>query len=148
MKKHNPPSAEQEWAAQERAEHEERLGLAPKAVEPRVAQYRLIARVLSEPVDDEVPAGFAAGVAARVGVASQPADDQFDRWFQRGLFALLALAAIAFVVRALAALTNGDDRHAVPAVEWAYAIGACIALSFLIDIWTTWSAGREELPAQ
>ena len=142
------PHAEQEWAAQEHSEREERLGLTTMGVEPRVAQYRLIARVLSEPVNDQLPPHFAAAVAARVEAASQPADDPIDRWLQRGLFVLLALAAIAFWSGSLVALISGDEMRAVPAVQWAYAIGLCIALSFLIDIWTTWSAGRKQLPAK
>ena len=93
-------------------------------------------------MDDGVPTGFAAMAAARAEVTMQPVDDPFDRSFQRGLAGLLALAII-FVAGDLLPLTSGDDLRAIPAVQWAYAIGACIALSFLIDIWTTWSAGRE-----
>jgi hypothetical protein len=146
MTNHRDPNAEQDWTAQERAELEERLGLGSTEVEPRVAQYRLIARVLSEPVDVPIPADFAAAVAARVETAAQPADDPFDRWFQRGLFPLLALAAIVFVTRALAAPTHAGDLRMVTAVQWAYAIGVCIALSLLIEIWTTSSARHEQPP--
>jgi hypothetical protein len=96
MSEQRDPHADREWSDQERGLREERLGLASAGAEPRVAQYRLLARVLSEPAEDSLPHNFAALVARRAEAASEMAGDRVERWVQHVLLAVLALMFIAF----------------------------------------------------
>lgn len=139
-----------EWGEQERALREERLGLASARTEPRVAQYRLLARVLSEPVEDSLPHDFAALVAQQAEASSETAGDGVELWVQRVLLALLALTGIAFFGGDVVALFQSvfvsgaggaGEVRATGAVRWVFVIGLCIALSFLIELWTSRSRG-------
>ena len=128
-----------EWADQERAVSDERIGAATADLDPRVAQYRLIARVLREPVEEALPPGFAAMVSARSEAASRVADDKRELWTQWALFALFVVGALAGFAGDLVALVRsivvsaGADGPAEP-VRWAAAIGACLALTLLVEI--------------
>ena len=138
-----------EWSDQERALREERFGVASANAESRVAQYRLLARILSEPAGDSLPHNFAALVAERAAVASESAGDRFELWGQRILLALFALTGIAFFAGDVVAwlqsvfVSGGADAvRRTPTVSWAFAIGLCIALSILIELWTSVSGLR------
>ena len=123
----------QEWHDQERALHEERVRHPAARTEPRVAEYRLLARILSEPETQGLPDNFATLVAARVEAERVAADETVERWGQRVLGVVLALAAIAFfgadyvaMLRSLFVLSEGaGGEHGLsPAVRWACAIGS------------------------
>ena len=145
MSDRNDQDAALEWSDQERALREERLGLGSAFGEPRVAQYRLLARMLSEPAGDSLPYNFAALVAARADAASENAGDRVEIWVQRVLLAVLALTCLAFfdgdavawLQRVFAGNAGGaNEVRATPAGRWVLAIGLCIALSLLIEFWT------------
>jgi hypothetical protein len=148
MKERREPDGGCEWADQERAAHEERIGMATADMAPRVAQYRLIARVLREPVEDALPVNFAELVAARADAASHAAADRRDSRIQGTLVALLGLAAIGGYANDFAAslrhvVASQGDAHVTAAVQWAGAIGLCLALTVAIEVWTTVYHGRQ-----
>jgi hypothetical protein len=141
-----------EWRDQERALREERLGLASSGAEPRVAQYRLLARLLAEPVEPSLPDNFAALVAGRAEAASDMADERFELWIQRVLLTVLTLTGLALfggdaVMWLRSAFVSdagrADELRAAATARWALAVGVCIALSLLIELWTSVArAGR------
>jgi hypothetical protein len=145
MSEQRDPHADREWSDQERGLREERLGLASAGAEPRVAQYRLLARVLSEPAEDSLPHNFAALVARRAEAASEMAGDRVERWVQHVLLAVLALMFIAFFAGDLLAWLQlfaggagaADEPGGSPTARWVLAIGLCIGLSFLVELWTS-----------
>jgi hypothetical protein len=130
-----------EWADQERAAHEERLGLDSTNLEPRIAQYRLITRILREPMEDTLPAHFATMVAARADAATQATADRRDRWFHGALFASLALAALGGVsldlAAALRAIVMHTNSRPSAGIRWAVAIAVCLAVTLVIEIRAT-----------
>jgi len=147
-----PEDSASEWSDQERALREERLGLASAETQPRVAQYRLLARISREPAEVALLHDFAAVVAARAEAPGEPVDDRVDLWVQRGLLAVLALTGVAFLGWDVAAWFQqlfvgeagaADQVRATAAARWVLAIGLCVALSFLIEPWTRPAAPRQ-----
>ncbi len=93
------PAVQREWALQERARQEERRGAPMAADDPRLGEYRLLARALRTPAMEPVPEDFAAQVARRVEAASA-VSDRFEQWLQQALLAALAFAAIGVAMGA------------------------------------------------
>lgn len=129
------PRARAEWDAQERALREERLGV-PVGPDPRVAEYRLLARALRHPPLDAVPVDFATQVARRA--AAGPAfDERLEGWLLRGLVTLFAVATLAVAgLYGGAWWPSGDALGAAlpdGAGTWASAVIACVALSWLLQ---------------
>ena len=124
---------------------EERLGVDPAGSDPRIAQYRLLARALRHPPLDPVPAGFAASVAARAA-HRRPArvdDDRLETWLLRGLLVALVVAGALFAasqggewLRAtLALLPPASAGSSGAAASWVTLLVACIAASSLLGQW-------------
>lgn len=139
---------EHEWLAQERAMREERVGTDAPTEDPRVAQYRLLARALRHPPLDPVPFDFAAQVA-RAATTAMPSD-HFETLLLRALVTLLALASIVVAVMygagwwpsfAPMALAVSDT-----VVNWGLALLACTALTWLLDQVRRASSGRPDGP--
>ena len=125
---------------------EERLGLPSSGAKPRVAQYRFITRLLSKPVEHSLPDNFAALVAERAEAASETAGVRFGLWVQRLLLAVLTMTGLAFfganlVVWLQSAFLGDagqpDDLRTAATARWAITIGVCIAVSLLIELWTS-----------
>jgi len=99
----------------------------------------LITRALREPVDDALPPGFAATVAARADAAAQTLD-RGERLIQGALFACLALVALVGFGPDLVALLRhiviGTTGGPSAAIQWSGAIGVCLVLTLLVDMWT------------
>jgi hypothetical protein len=137
-----------EWSAQERALADERAGHRPEAGEPPLRTYRLMAHLLAQPPDEQLPPDFARQTARRVeraAAAARPADTRFER----NLLALLVVALIgagllAVVLYGTAWLPSLDQgaAGAVLSKPWLWALAACMALSGLCDRW--WL--RNDLP--
>jgi hypothetical protein len=133
-RKHDSGFDEPEWQAQERALREERNGVAA-GDDPLVARYRQVARALRQPADSAPPPDFARTVAARVAAAHAPPDMRLELALLRALSGLLGMSAIV-----AAALYGGQWLHAFAALlppivtgtalNWALALGACLALSW------------------
>lgn len=125
---------EREWSAQERALADERAGLDPNAGDPRRRAYRLVARALAQPLEEQLPTDFARRVARRVEPATPAADGRLERC----LFALLALAGLASIVVYGAAwlpLLDAGAAGALAAKPWLWALAACLAFSRLSRRW-------------
>jgi hypothetical protein len=110
----------------------------------------LITRALREPVDDALPPGFAATVAARADAATQTTLHRDERWIQGALVACLALVALAgFGPDLVAQLGHIAVRTAggpPAALQWSGAIGVCLVLTLLVEIWTrTRHAARDRV---
>jgi len=131
---------EREWLAQERAWREERDGAAASD-DPALAAYREVTRALRTPQADGLPRGFAATMAARCdpAAASTGVDTRFEQHVQRLLLIALAVAATAAcavygsqwlraTIAALPLLASAT------ALNWATALGACLALSWSLDV--------------
>ncbi|MEP6632997.1 MAG: hypothetical protein ABJA62_02200 [Luteimonas sp.] len=127
---------EREWQAQERAMHNERLGVDASDDDALVARYRTIARALRQPPPGALPSNFAYAVAQQAAARARAADadSSVERWLVRGLVALMTLAAIAVIGahgeqwwRATAALFAAGG---VGAGGWIIALGACLAMTF------------------
>ncbi|HET6804054.1 MAG TPA: hypothetical protein VFH59_01250 [Frateuria sp.] len=126
-----------EWAAQERALAEERAGLAPADDAP-LRSYRLIAHVLAQPLDAQLPPDFARGVARQV----QPVARGSDTGLERGLLALLAAAMAVAALGALVVYGAGW----LPALDqgpvgelltqpWAWTLAVCLGLTRVSRGW-------------
>jgi hypothetical protein len=101
---------------------------------------RLIALALREPADDALPPAFAVMVAARAEAATQATVDRKDWVIQGTLFACLTLTALVGFGSDFAALLEriaaGTADGAPAALDWSAAIGVCLVLTLLVDIWT------------
>jgi len=127
---------QREWEAQESALRAERAGANP-AGDAVVSEYRIIARALSTPPLDALPAGFAALTAARAERESRIANENVEIWLERGLVALLLLAGVValrvYGDESLFGLSFSLPERAVFGIQtvlsWSLAIAACVGLS-------------------
>ncbi|KZC42151.1 MULTISPECIES: hypothetical protein [Rhodanobacter] len=134
------PAHEREWLAQESAMRRERLQLDPVDDDARGRRYRLLARVLREPLPEALPADFAQQVAARVASVRQPTSVihfEFALLFALAA-ALVASAGIVTAIYGRAWLQQFSDLlppfHA-PTLGWLLALGGCLATSWLLGRW-------------
>jgi hypothetical protein len=101
---------------------------------------RLIALALREPAGDALPPAFAAMVAARTDAATQAAVEWKERVIQGAFFACLALTALVGfgpdVVALLGRSDVGTPGGPSAAIQWSLAIGVCLAVTLLVDMWT------------
>ena len=126
---------ELEWQAQERALRELRERIDLHSTDPRVAEYRLIARALRQPMPDLLPAHFARDLAARVG--NVPLDTRLERWLMRVLIGAMVVSGL------VAAMVYGGDwwnalagsvpQASATTINWMLAAGACVAGSWLFE---------------
>jgi hypothetical protein len=131
--------AGQEWIDQEQAVRAERSGTTTADTGARVAQYRLIDRVLREPINEALLQGFAAMVAARAEAATQATVDRTERVIQGALVACLALTTLMGfgpdLVAVLGHVARGAAGERSAAIQWSVAISVCLTLTLLVDIW-------------
>jgi hypothetical protein len=100
----------------------------------------LITRALREPLDDALPPGFAATVAECADAATQATLERGERLIQGALFACLALVALVGfgpdLVALLRRIAVGTTGGLSATIQWSGAIGVCLVLTLLIEIWT------------
>jgi hypothetical protein len=133
-----PDDDAREWSAQERALAEERAGLAPQAGDPQLRRYRLVARALAQPLDEQLPTDFAYRVARQVGQPARPADAHLERNLLALLAAAMALAALAVVLVYGTEWLPSLDQGAVGSLlakPWIWALASCLGLSRLSRHW-------------
>ena len=118
---------EREWQLQERALDEVRRGVT--GGDELLVGHRQVAQALRRAPAPDLPADFAASLAARVVIA--PAlDTRVERHLLRALVVVLALSAAVAV-----AVYGGQWLHATLALlpaattNWGLALGACIGLT-------------------
>lgn len=133
---------EREWQAQEQALRDERLGIAASGSDAPDAHYRTIARALSEPPADALPADFARRVAGLATKQTAAAGDAtpFEKLMLNALGTLLVVSGLlAMAMYGSEALAEVDARI----VHWGLALAACAALSWSLD-WVRQQFGRED----
>ncbi|HEY5852287.1 MAG TPA: hypothetical protein VIT62_16195 [Lysobacter sp.] len=125
---------EREWQAQERAMEQERRGVPLDPADPRVGEYRLIARALRAPAMEPVPFDLAAQIVRRVE-AAQTLGERVEGWLLRILVTLLVVVAIGAVAiyghdwaSAFAALWPDPSPQSA---GWGGLLLACLGLSLL-----------------
>ena len=136
---HIPPfedaAQEREWLAQEKALQLERLALGPEGDSERDPHYRLVARALRVPPSGELPADFAARVAARVVTPAMT----FESMLMLLLVGALAGAAsytLAFEgaawARSFSAIFVAWDT---PISPWLLVLASCVGATWLLEQW-------------
>ncbi|RDS85483.1 hypothetical protein [Dyella psychrodurans] len=120
---------EREWALQEQAFHAERLGFAPTD-NTTVLRYRAVARVLRQPMDENLPAGFAQRVAiqARRRAVVDMRFELYMSWTLLGV--LIAMLATLAALHGLAWLQLVESILPVHALmnPWLLALAVFVAL--------------------
>jgi hypothetical protein len=123
---------EAEWQAQERALDQERRGVPLDAADPRLAEYRLIARALRNPAMEPMPADLAAQIVQHVSVA-RGLGEAMERWLLRvlGIGLALAAAVVVAVYGASWAPAFADlmPRWSNSSADWSGVVIGCLALS-------------------
>lgn len=124
---------EREWQAQERALHDAREGLPGN--DPLALRYRAVVDALRAPLPDMLPPDFAAQVAARVHGA--PLDARLEGSLVRTLVTLLGLSgavtAAIYGRQWLPAILEPLQLDTASALNWALALGACMALNWMVE---------------
>ncbi|MGO4222342.1 hypothetical protein AB4Y64_10865 [Lysobacter sp. TAF61] len=137
---------EREWQAQERALDQERRGVPLDAADPRVGEYRLIARALRAPAMEPVPHDLAAQIVRRVE-AAQSLGERVEGWLLRILVAVLALVALGAM-----AIWGSDWASAFvglwpqpspQSAAWGGLLLACLAASLLAQWGGRWLGQQE-----
>jgi hypothetical protein len=123
---------EAEWQAQERALEQERRGVPLDAADPRLAEYRLIARALRNPAMEPMPADLAAQIVQHVELV-QGLGERVERWLLRLLgigLAVIAMAAVAMYGASWAPAFAGlVPRWSASSADWSGILIGCLALS-------------------
>jgi hypothetical protein len=129
---------EREWQAQERAMEQERRGVPLDPADPRLGEYRLIARALRAPAMEPVPYDLAAQIVRRVE-AAQTLGERVEGWLLRFLIAALAVVAVGAVaiygpgwVSSFVALWPQPSPQAT---GWAGLLLGCLGLSLAWQKW-------------
>ncbi|HEV2538856.1 MAG TPA: hypothetical protein VGU03_04035 [Frateuria sp.] len=130
----SPPVDENEWATQERALADERAGVASPAGDPRVRSYRLLAHVLAQPPEAQLPPDFARRMAQRVQPPARAADNRLETWLF-GLLALAGLVSAAIYGNAWLPSLDQGATGALLAKPWLWALVACLGFSRLSRHW-------------
>ncbi|MFC3814541.1 hypothetical protein [Lysobacter sp. GCM10012299] len=123
---------EREWQAQERAMEQERRGVPLDPADPRVGEYRLIARALRAPAMEPVPFDLTDQIVRRVE-AAQTLGERVEGWLLRILIAVLVVVAVGAVaiygsgwVSAFVALW---PQPSAQTTGWAGLLMGCLGLS-------------------
>jgi|SRR5215469_15840822 len=119
MKLPTSPTTDAEWALQERAREEERTGAAagPGA---RLNRYRLISRLLSEPLPETLPQDFAVAAPASIERHSAVFPRQRAMLVTIGVAYAVAMATAAFLMRT-------DIGRAIAMLDWPIGLLATLA---------------------
>jgi hypothetical protein len=123
---------EAEWQAQERAREQERRGLPLDPADPRLAEYRLIARALRTPAMEPVPYDLAAQIVRHVE-GTPAVGELLERWLLRGLGVLFALAALVAIAtygdQWAPAFTELLPKVSSQSADWTGLLVGCLAIS-------------------
>jgi O-antigen/teichoic acid export membrane protein len=138
--KHDPnfPSSEDqahEWSVQERALAAQRAGIDAPAMDTSLRTYQLMAQVLAQPLDAQLPPDFARRVAQQV---ARPVDARLESNLLALLGAAMALAALAAALLYGAQWLPALDGGLVGALlrqPWPWALAACLGLTRLSQRW-------------
>jgi hypothetical protein len=131
-------SEEHEWSVQERALAEQRAGVPPRHGDASLRPYRLMAHLLAQPLEEQLPPDFARHVARQVAPAARPGDTRLERSLLALLVAAMAVAGLAAVAIYGAGWMPALDQGVLGtllAKPWAWVLAACLGLSRLSRHW-------------
>ena len=139
----NHNTSEYEWQLQERALQQERTGIASGEKNSRLQRYRLLARVLREPLPPGLPANFAAQVA-RLAEAEIERGKLLDMRFEKTMLLVFLLlfglaTAVAITLYGSVWLPSITNAHS-SAMQWLLALAACVGISRAMQPWRSNSA--------
>jgi len=122
---------ERQAQLQAQAELAERQQL-PASGDPALDRYRLVIRALRQPPAAQLPANFAAQVAARVGFSEERSS--LEDWLMTGLMLALAVAGL-FFIRPVMAGVLGQLHFQLPSLPWPLLVAAAVsvAVAWAID---------------
>lgn len=122
---------ERDARLQAQAEAAERAGL-PAGGNAAVDRYRLVMRALRQPTDAQLPAGFAAQVAARI--AHPEERSAFEDWLVSVALLAVGIAGLTYLQPVMATVLAGM-HVSLPQVPWHLlaAAAAAVAVAWLVD---------------
>lgn len=122
---------EREAALQARAEAAERQGLPP-GEGAAVDRYRLVLRALRQPLAAQLPAGFAAQVAARIAHPEDKAS--VEDWLISLVLLAVGVTGLAYLQPVMASVL-ASMHVSLPRVPWPLlaAAGAALAVAWAVD---------------
>ncbi|MFC3650591.1 hypothetical protein ACFONN_03495 [Dyella humi] len=117
-------SMEREWALQEQAVRAERLGLDASR-DAELQRYRVVARALRQPLDEDLPLNFAREVA-REARRRAAGDMRLELYLSWTLLGVLVAMLIGVMLRYGSAL--GQLTHIALSQPWLLALAGFFAL--------------------
>ena len=124
---------EREWQAQEHALRDAREGVA--STDPLARRYRAVVDALRAPLPDALPVDFAVQVMARAH--DMPLDARLEGSLVRTLATLLGLSgavtAAIYGRQWLPAILGPLHLDTASAMNWALALGACMAMTWVAE---------------
>lgn len=110
---------------QAQAEIAERQDL-PAGRDPQVDQYRLVIRALRQPPTEQLPADFAARIAARVQLTED--GSSIEDWMVTALLLTMAIVGLVYVQPVMATVI--DRLHfKLPTLPWPLLVAAAVSLA-------------------
>jgi len=128
----NQQGLEQQARLQAQAELAERQQLPPSG-DPALDRYRLVIRALNQPVAAQLPADFAARIAARVGFSEERSS--LEDWLMTGLMLVLAVSGL-FYMRPVMASILDQFHFQLPSLPWPL-LGATV-----VSVAVAWALDR------
>jgi hypothetical protein len=127
----NEFDVEREARLQAEAEAAERQGL-PAGASPTVDRYRLVLRALRQPLDMQLPAGFAAQVAARIAHPEERAS--VEDWLTSLVLLAVGVTGLAYLQPVMASVL-ASMHVSLPPVPWPLlgAAGAAVIVAWAVD---------------
>lgn len=127
----NAHDLEQEARLQEQAEQAERQR-SPASGNPALDRYRLVLRALRQPLAAQLPADFAAKVAARAVFPEEKAS--VEDWLMTLLLLAMAVAGLVFALPVMAGIL-GQLHFNVPTLPWPLLVAAAasVAVAWALD---------------
>lgn len=127
----NSRELETQARLQELAELAERQHL-PASGDSSLDRYRLVLRALRQPPAVQLPADFAAQVAARVGSAEEKGS--LEDWLVTLLLLGMAVVGVIYVQPVLASVL-GQLQFEVPTLPWSWlaAAAASVGVAWAVD---------------
>ena len=121
----NSNDLEQQARLQAEAELAERQRL-PASGRPELDRYRLVLRALRQPLAVQLPADFAATVAARVVLAEDKSS--LEDWLMTLLLLALAVAGLVYALP-VAASVLGQLHFKLPTLPWPLLVAAVVSVA-------------------
>jgi len=122
---------EQQIRLQALAEQAERQHL-PASGDPRIDSYRLVMRALRQPPALQLPADFAASLAAKLNLSEEKTS--LEDLLVTGVLLAMAVVGLVYVQPVMASIV-GQFHLKLPTIPWPLLVAACVSvgLAWAID---------------